>query len=156
MSAITLCADRGLDLNIQRKLRVLSEDLFKSLDGNITSLISFSQSWSNFNNTVNSYHDKLQNDTLHMVSAFAATVGVITSSLLEVQTESDAVLQELTADIDQILDEGMGHLTLKDNKNNQSMAHTLRTNLRSLLLLQDTAHSKHNTLRTSSYHMHGF
>ena len=104
-----------VDSAVRTDLQTLNDEFFISLRGGTSRLLAFVDSWATFSSTVNCCRDKLRSETVDMIYAFASTVAVVASNLIECQSISDDVSQQMATDITQILEDGVGRLSISSS-----------------------------------------
>lgn len=108
--------EKSSDYIIRQALSTLKDDFFSSLEGGTMALKNFDNAWCSFSKVVHSCGDRLQAETLALVHAFSSIVESMALSFLELQTSSDDICYQFSADISNILNNSLGKLTLDDRE----------------------------------------
>ncbi|PPQ71473.1 hypothetical protein CVT26_011252 [Gymnopilus dilepis] len=110
-----------LDLKLRESMQGYLDCFFHSLQGDNNALHAFTSTLSAFNNTIWAQRDKLQVETLIAVRGFAHVIDAVTSSALELETETQKLQKEAVEDISRILNGKMDGLSIGDQHHKSSM-----------------------------------
>lgn len=111
-----------MDATLREMIQTTLDSFFLSLRGNSIELTSFMGAWTNLQGFIQTHQDKLQEETLIMAHNFASVVNTITTSMIELQDQSDRLCRETLADISTILDQEMDKLSISTQPNHSSRA----------------------------------
>lgn len=89
------------------RLRSLTQIFVTSLDGDSTSLATFDSKWASFSETLTTCSHKLHSETLSMIHAFASTVSVVATSMIDLPAVSNGICHQFENDMDNILSAGL-------------------------------------------------
>lgn len=113
-SAITSNMNSYVDLGISQTIKGSLEHFLTSLEGGNDSLKSFLGHWMSLNDTLQSHHDQLKEETLEDAHNLASTIGLIASVMLELDTTGDLLQREFAKELSQILNDDMENLVIRD------------------------------------------
>jgi len=103
----------AFDAYIKQQLSVLESTFFPSLQGDVTELEGFNKSWTTFNALIASTED-LTDETRLLVASFAEIGETVASALLEVETASDHIYNQLENELARITEEALNGLSIQD------------------------------------------
>ena len=100
------------DCVVRTAIESLKNDFFICLQGDMSTLGCFLDSWTAFEEALCSSRERLQAETLDMVFTFATTVSTIASSMLDLEQVSGNVYRQFSTDISNLITEGVKNLAV--------------------------------------------